>query len=308
MRVTAPLLFAALCLAWGSQWLALKIGVTDLPPLAFAATRSILAGALMAAIAGPRAVAHLVRNAPGAVASTALLTNTLTYAGLYWGTAQVSTGLAAIVNNALMPIGLFVFGLALREDTFSRRRVAGVALGAAGLALLFFRRSGTALDAAGIAGIAAVAAGTLASCLGSVRSRPLLRTSPPMAVGSAQMLIGGLALIPLAAAIEAPTAAELAVFAAPAPLAALAWMTLVGGVAGMTIYLRLIRDWGPTRAGMYAFVSPIIATVLGAIVLAERLGPLEAIGGTIMLVAAALVVPNPRVPSAAPRAESGPSP
>lgn len=285
-------LFAVLCLAWGSQWLALKIGVADLPPLAFAAVRSVLAGTLMALLAGPREVAALVRAAPGAVLATAVLTNTLTYAGLYWGTSQVSAGLAAIVNNALMPVGLFVFGLALREETYSRRRVAGVALGAVGLALLFLRRSGATLDAAGIAGIAAVVGGTLASCLGAVRSRPLLRRSPPIAVGSAQMLVGGIVLVPLAAAMDAPGGATLAAFLAPVPLAALAWMTVVGGVVGMTAYLRLIRDWGPARAGLYAFVSPIVATALGAAVLGERLGPLEVAGGAVMLAAAALALPG----------------
>jgi drug/metabolite transporter (DMT)-like permease len=69
-------------------------------------------------------------------------------------------------------------------------------------------------------------------------------------------------------------------------------MAVFGGVLGLTIYLKLLRDWGPSRAGMYAFVSPIIATALGALVLDERLGPVEWAGGGLMLAAAALVLPG----------------
>ena len=286
-RATAPLwLFALLCLLWGTGWLAVKLSLASAPPFAFAAARSLLAGALMAALVGPRDLVALVRAAPGRLLATALLTNTLTYAGLYWGTAHVSTGLAAIVNNALMPLGLFAFGLALGEERYSRRRLAGIVLGALGLALLFARRSGASVDAAGIA---AVAAGTLAYCLGSVSSRPLLRQASPMTAGGAQMLVGGLALLPLAA-LEGGVDAALAGLSTPTALAGLAWMVVAGAVVGATIYLRLIRDWGPTRAGMYAFVSPLIATVLGVVVLDERLGPLEAGGGALMLAAAALVL------------------
>ena len=84
----------------------------------------------------------------------------------------------------------------------------------------------------------------------------------------------------------------LATLARPVPLASLLWLSLAAGAAGLTFYLRLIRDWGPTRAAMYAFVSPLIAVVLGALVLGERLGPMEWIGGAAMLGAAALVLPG----------------
>ena len=99
-------------------------------------------------------------------------------------------------------------------------------------------------------------------------------------------------MVPIAALVEQPGPDLFATLARPVPLASLLWLSLAAGAAGLTIYLRLIRDWGPTRAGMYAFVSPLIAVVLGALVLGERLGPLEWIGGAAMLGAAALVLPG----------------
>jgi drug/metabolite transporter (DMT)-like permease len=106
------------------------------------------------------------------------------------------------------------------------------------------------------------------------------------------MLAGGLMMVPIAALVEQPGPELFTTLARPVPLASLLWLSLAAGAAGLTIYLRLIRDWGPTRAGMYAFVSPLIAVILGALVLGERLGPLEWIGGAAMLAAAALVLPG----------------
>jgi drug/metabolite transporter (DMT)-like permease len=115
-----------------------------------------------------------------------------------------------------------------------------------------------------------------------------------MAVGALQMTLGGIFLVPWALASERPAPADLASLLAPRPVAASVWLVLASGVAGLSIYLRLIRDWGPTRAGMYAFVAPLIASGLGAAVLGERLGVVELAGGAIMLAAAALVLPAPR--------------
>lgn len=285
-----PWLFIALCVFWGGNWLATKGLVTNAPPFASAAARALLCGALMLALAGPAESRRLVARAPLAVAAIGLLTSTICNAAIYWGVTRLSTGLAAIVNNALTPIGLLVFGVLLGEESLSRRRLAGIALGIVGLALLFVRRTGDSFDAGAIAGLAAVAGGTLSYCLGSVLSRPLLRHTGPLTVGGLQMLVGGAFLLPLSIAVERPGPDVLSAMTRPVFVASLAWTALAGGAAALVIYLRLIRDWGPTRAGMYAFVTPIVATGLGAIVLDERLGALEIAGALTLLAAAALVL------------------
>jgi drug/metabolite transporter (DMT)-like permease len=289
-RSEGPWLFLALCVFWGGNWLATKGLVMNAPPFASAAARALLCGALMLALAGPAEARRLVARAPLAVVAIGLLTSTICNAAIYWGVTRLSTGLAAIVNNALTPIGLLVFGVLLGEESLSRRRMAGIALGVVGLTLLFARRTGGSFDGNAIAGLAAVAGGTLSYCLGSVWSRPLLRHSGPLAVGGMQMLVGGVFLVALSAAVERPGPDVFAAMGRPVFLASLAWTTLAGGAAALVIYLRLIRDWGPTRAGTYAFVTPIVATALGAIVLGERLGPLEIAGALVLLGAAALVL------------------
>jgi drug/metabolite transporter (DMT)-like permease len=291
MKLDNRLWFCALCVFWGGMWLAVKMSVTEAPAMAVACVRAIVSGVLMLAISGVGPAREAIARAGVRVLVVAMLTTTLGFATVFWGTARLSTGVSAIANNATMPIGLLVFGVLLREETASRRQVLGIAVGIAGLCLLFARRTGGRLDLDAVAGLVAVVTSALCYGLGSVLARPLLRTTPALTVGALQMLIGGVGLVPIVALVERPTLAELATLGAPTPLFGIAWMVLAGGVGATFIYLRLIRDWGPTRTSMYAFVTPIIATVLGAIVLDERMGAIELAGAAVMLAGAALVLP-----------------
>ena len=75
----------------------------------------------------------------------------------------------------------------------------------------------------------------------------------------------------------------------------LGWLFLVlfGSLVAYTIYLRLLRDWGPVRAGSYAFVSPVTAVLVGIFVLHERVSLLDVPGMAAMLAGARLCVPVP---------------
>ena len=91
-------------------------------------------------------------------------------------------------------------------------------------------------------------------------------------------------------AIERPTPALFAAFAEPPVFAGWAFLVLGGSIAAYTIYLKLLRDWGPTAAGGYAFVSPTIALAFGALVLGERYTATEGVGAAIMLTATLLML------------------
>ena len=71
---------------------------------------------------------------------------------------------------------------------------------------------------------------------------------------------------------------------------ALLFLVGAGSLAGFTIYMRLLRDWGAFRAGLYAFVSPAIAVGVGVVVLSERFGAAEAAGALLMFGAAAIAL------------------
>ena len=78
--------------------------------------------------------------------------------------------------------------------------------------------------------------------------------------------------------------------AAPAPLGGLLFLVVFGTVVAYAIYLRLVRDWCAPRAGLYAFVSPIVALALGWTLFSEEIGWREMAGAATLLIAAALAL------------------
>lgn len=139
-------------------------------------------------------------------------------------------------------------------------------------------------------GAAALVGGSLAYCLGSVLARPLLDQVTPLQLTAAQGLVGAVGLSVLSLAAEPVSAATFAALLTPAPLAGVLFLVLAGTFIAYVIFLRLMRDWGASRAGLYSFVSPVVALILGAIVYAEPLSWREMTGAAILLAAAAIAI------------------
>ncbi len=291
-------LFLVMCLVWGLTWLPVKIGAAHVPPIFLAAARFLLAGVLMLAWAG-RAAAAVPRSAWPRLLATALLVNTGNYALLFWGIARAPTGLAAIVNFATIPVFSLLASHWLEGEPIARRQVAAIALGTLGLALLFATRAlGAAAGSvpaghAELWGLAAIALGTLLYCVGAVLSRPIASTMPVVTLAGWQTLIGGVGLSALSLTLEPVEPRYLRELATWPTWPALTFLVLAGSLAGFTIYLRLLRDWGAFRAGLYAFVSPVIAVAVGVVALHERFGWAEGAGAVLMFGAAAIALKKP---------------
>ncbi len=169
------LLFALMCLIWGLTWIAIKTGVTALPPFLFASSRFLVAGSLLIFLGRLYGGSSWPSHYWPRIAIAALLVNTACYGFLFWGMQHVSSGVSAVVNLALIPVGLFAIGLASHEESFSMRKLVSIGVGVLGLAILFLPKLSVQEEAPTLAGMAALVAGTLAYCWGSVLSRPLLK-------------------------------------------------------------------------------------------------------------------------------------
>lgn len=295
-------LFVVMCLVWGLTWWPAKVGASQVPPIFLAAARFLIAGALMLAWAG-RDAAAVPAAARARLVATALLVNTGNYALLFWGIVRAPTGLAAIVNFATIPVFSLLASRWLEGTPMQRRHLAAIAIGTLGLALLFATRALGARGGAAAAapaelwGLAAIATGTLLYCVGAVLSRPIAAAMPVLALAGWQTLLGGIGLAAVSLALEPVEARHVHALATWPTWPALAFLVGAGSLAGFTIYLRLLRDWGAFRAGLYAFVSPAIAVGVGVVVLSERFGWAEGVGALLMFGAAAIALRPARGPA-----------
>jgi len=282
------LLFLLMSLIWGATWISTKAGLTAVPPFFFGAARYILVSAVLV---------FMVRDLRNVFAGRALrivVTGTLvvaaTYAFIYWGMQYVASGVSGVVNMSMNPIGLFGLAILLGQEKPTWRHALALLLGIGGLVLLFWGKAEMTGSDMELWGAAALVAGALAYCLGSVLSRPLLDEVTPLQLTAAQGLVGAVGLIALSLAFEPVSLETGKALLAPIPLAGLLFLVVAGTFIAYTIFLRLVRDWGAPRAGLYSFVSPVVALVLGALVYGEPLTWREISGAAIMLAAAWIAV------------------
>jgi drug/metabolite transporter (DMT)-like permease len=204
------------------------------------------------------------------------------------GEQTVPSGLTAIFI-ALMPLWVAVFGRAFFGERLSRLTVVGIAIGLVGVVVLAWPGD------ASLAGVeplhlAAVILSPISWSLGSLYSahRASLPTQPQLATGL-QMLLGSAVLTVLATG-----AGELSGFDPAAvsdrSLAAMVYLTVVGSLLAFSVFAWLLRVAPLPKVATYAYVNPIVAVVLGFIVLGEPITPRALVAGAIVVVAVALIV------------------
>jgi drug/metabolite transporter (DMT)-like permease len=290
--VPKEVLFAILCLVWGATWLAMKTSVGAVPPGFFAGTRWTAAGLVLLAWRWRRGLPVRIGFARvGRMVALAVLMIALNASLILYGLRHVGSGLASVITSGFTPVSLLGFSLLLGEEKFSARQAGAIGLGLAGILVLFGPsaiRGDLSWDEVG--GAALILIGCVCYCAGTVLARPVMRSLSPAHIATVTNLIGGTTLLALSLGFE-PGAWE----AASGAWGWAAWggwlfLLLPSSLGATIIYFVLVRDWGPSRAGTYAFVSPVIAVLLGVMVYGERLGVSDAAGMALMLGAAAIAL------------------
>jgi drug/metabolite transporter (DMT)-like permease len=289
---------------WGSTYLAIRIVVTDLPPLVTAGSRFLIAGAIVA-------LAVIVRSGPGRF----WLTRGQLAAAMLVGTALLLGGNGLVVLaeqtvpsafTALMiastPLWVVVFRRVWGER-IATGTLVGVVVGFVGVACLVVPAwTGGGADPLGLV-MLLLAAFSWAS--GSFISSRATMPPDPFASTAIQMLTGGLLLLVVGLLRGEPF--DLSAWP-QASDAFLAWLYLifVGSLAGFTAYTWVLQHAPISRVATYAYVNPVVAVVLGVAILGEVITPAMLVGGAIIVAAVALIIRNetlqrrPQEASAAP--------
>jgi drug/metabolite transporter (DMT)-like permease len=286
-------MFVFICFVWGTTWLAMKVGIATVSPGIFAGIRWTVAGLIILTVRRLRG--ERVLPPPRLwlrVVCVSILLVSLNQIIQLYGLKTITAGLAAVISSALTPIALLMFSAATGQERFSRRQLGVLAVGVAGVFTLFGPAafSGT-LDVWEVIGAMGVIVGCLCYCAGSVLTRPIMRTVEPVQLAGLTDLIGGIVLLVASILVEPGAMESLHLTSWGCP-AFLAWLYLLGPGALMstTMYFLLVRDWGPSKPGTYAFISPVIAVVIGCEWFQEKLDWGDALGMTLMLAAAFLAL------------------
>ena len=194
--------YAVLCVVWSSTWLAIKVGLRDLPPISFVAIRFVIAVAVLMAVSTGRVRLLPARRSDYCLLGfTGLLMFALNYPLLFWGEKYVSSGLAAVLQATIPIFGMLFAHLLLPEEPMRWQRLAGALLALGGVALICGRllnRSGMLAFWGGL-GIVLGAAGAAYSNV--LLKRRALELAPAM-IAAWQMFFGIIPLIALGFAVD----------------------------------------------------------------------------------------------------------
>jgi drug/metabolite transporter (DMT)-like permease len=291
------LAFAIIYFVWGSTFLAIRIGVHEVPPFLLAAMRFLIAGLVLYSWMIAKGERSPNRRQWMSVFLLALLIFVFDYGLLFWAEQRVPSGIAAVMMATIpvfMALSEIIF---LRTQRLTLRLASALLIGIGGVAVLMSRSlnlGGAPIDSAGAV---ALIIGSVSWSVASVLTRRLPLPPSKVMSSGAQMLAGGVLL-----AVTATALGELRNFH-PGAVSHEAWLALLylivaGSIIGFTAYVWLIHHESPTKVGTYAYVNPMVAVLLGYLLGGETLG-LRTILGTAFVLISVVVITTTRVKKSA---------
>lgn len=285
-RAQVVIAFALVYVIWGSTYLTIHVAIETLPALLMAGARFVLAGLLLMGVAlrpgRPRERLTFAHWRSAVIIGFCLLL--FGNGGVSWGEQYLETGLVALIV-ATVPLWMALFAPLFGGHRMNRTAAAGIALGLAGIVLLV-RPGGSG---AGHWQTIVVFLAPLMWAVGSLYARhapapaqPLMATAMEMMAGGVLLCLGGIATGELGHVhLDHVSFASLASFI---------YLVLVGALVGYVAYIWLLHHVTPTAASTYAFVNPVVAVALGALILGERVTPLTIVAAACIVGAVALLL------------------
>jgi len=275
----AWLAYFTVAVVWGSTYFAIALGLDSFTPYGMVAARFFLASVLALGLGRLRGESWPSRREVGHLLLVGALLLGGSNALVSWAELHVSTSLVAILA-ALVPLWLAVFSMA--REPLGPKGWAGLLLGIAGVAVLVWPHGSVRIHGGGLA---AMVAAPLIWAWGTLHGKRHVHGGGLLTNVGIQMLTAalmGLALAPLTGGfLRGPVT--------PRALGAVAYLALFGSLLAYSAYIYLAKAWAPAKMGTYAYLNPLVAVLLGSLILHEAFGPREVLGMAIILGAVALV-------------------
>jgi drug/metabolite transporter (DMT)-like permease len=292
----ARIVWLILCGIWGSTWLFIKLGLTDLPPLTFAGIRFFFASLILTLLILARGVRWpRARKEWLVIAVVGLLQFSLNYGLVFWGEQRIPSGLAAVLQSTFPAFGLVIAHFYLPEERLTAKKVIGVLLGFIGVAVIFSDQLTIAGKGALLGSIALVLSAFFGS-YGNVLVKAYGTQIDPFVLAAGQMLCGFPPLLALGIATEG---SPFGLRWTPLAILSLAYLVIIGSVIAFTLFYWLVRHMDVTNTMLIALVTPVVAVLLGMIVLHEQLNWRLFAGAACIISGIGLIVLRKRQTTAA---------
>jgi len=281
-------LFLLLGFFWGSSYLFIKIGVDHgLPPFTLITLRLAIGFALLASVVAyfreplprdPRMYGHLFVMG---VVNIAIPFSLITFAE---NVPNITSSLAAVINSAVPLFVIVIAAVFLKGETITLNRIAGLAVGFVGVAILVGFNVND-LGSANSLGELALVGATISYGFGAVYARAHIHGLRPMIPALFQVGFALLVVATLAFTVERP----LEVSFVPESIFAVIWLGLLGSGMAYLLFFRILQRWGATRTSLVAYLLPVYGIALGALVLREPIASSTLLGAVLVIGGIALV-------------------
>ena len=287
------LAFAIIYFVWGSTFLAIRIGVREVPPLLLAGMRFFAAGIVLYGWMRATGTASPTRREWASATLLAVLIFLVDYGLVFWAEQRVPSGITAVMLATIPVFTALAEILILRTQRLTLRLGIALVVGLGGVAVLVSRSVSFGDAPIERSGAIALVVGAISWSLASVLSRKLSLPQSKVMSSGAQMLVGGILLI-LAAAMFGEFRGFHAWQVSDGAWLALLYLIVAGSIIAFTAYVWLIHHESPTKVGTYAYVNPVIAVVLGYFLGGEALGARTVMGTLLVLVSVVVITTTPK--------------
>jgi drug/metabolite transporter (DMT)-like permease len=287
------LAFAIIYLVWGSTFLAIRVGVHEVPPLLFAGIRFTTAGIVLYAWMRAKGTPSPTRREWTALSVLAVLIFVMDYGLLFWAEQRVPSGIAAVMLATIPVFMSLAEILFLRTQRLTLRLAFALLVGIGGVGILVSRSTGFGEKPIETSGAIALLVAAISWSLAATLTRKLNLPESKVMSSGAQMLAGGVFLTITAALFGEFKGFDLTVVSSSAWFA-LAYLIVAGSIIGFTAYVWLIHHESPTKVGTYAYVNPVVAVLVGYFLGGEALGARTVAGTLLVLVSVVVITTTPK--------------
>jgi drug/metabolite transporter (DMT)-like permease len=281
------LVWLILCAIWGTTWIFIKVGLEDLPPIAFASVRFLLASAILFVVIKARRLPMPQMSSEWKlIAFTGVLQFSLNYSAVFWSEQYITSGLAAVLQAMITVFGLVLAWFFLPNEKISPQKIAAVIIGIIGVAVIFSDQLKVENFMA-FAGCVAIVAGAYAAAQASILIKAKAGGIHPASLVFGQMICG---LPPIIAFSLIREGNPLSYHWTWKAVLSILYLTILGTILAFWLYYWLLSKIESTKAMMISLVTPLVAVLVGAIFLGEWFPPQTFFGGLLIIASIGLIV------------------